>query len=225
MKKDHREKSRKIWLVGDSPPKDADRLRYPLDSHHFAVHCIWTSVLNEINARLFKHSLRLSDNYPHIRNAVTDSSHWKKLDYRGKLQDYFRKCKSGQDYEYDHLTDFNEHKPTIVITFGAKPFSIFKAISGGKIKKGWTSRELGVEFKEAINKFSLEEINLLPLLHTSLVYKKKYLEGQAYYCKEGIATYEKGNCCYFSYVGRKIARILLEHRDYLKSKSILLSPD
>ena len=237
MKKSHRETSNKIWLVGDSPPKNwADRLRYPLDPHHSAVHCIWTSVLNEINARLFKHSLRLSDNYPHIRNAVTDSSHWDNLDYGGKLQDYLRKCKRGQGY--DHLKDLNEHKPKIVITFGKNPFLFLnylikeissendKPLSLEKPSSETMSKLLGDKFREAIDDFSVDKINLFPLLHTSVSYGR-FLEGQADYCgyQKDKEKYEKGNSCYFSYVGEKIANVLLDHRDYFKSESILLSPD
>ena len=234
MEKFHREESRKIWLVGDSPPKYANRLRYPLDSHHSAVHCIWTSVSSKINHCLFKHSLELSDDYPHIRNAVTDKSHWENGD---KICDYLNKCKLEQEHEYNHIKDLDEHKPKVVITFGYKPFLFFnyliKEISSENDNplsleapnSGTESKLLGDEFKKAINKFSLEEINLLPLLHISVGRGKKFLEGQADYCDYDRKKYEKDNYCYFSHVGEKIAEVLLKHRDYFKSESILRPPD
>jgi hypothetical protein len=199
MKDSYGDKTSRIWLIGDSPPeKWKDLLRYPLDSHHPAVHNIWTPVLAKINECLFDYGLRLNDRALYMRNAVASATDWG-LTYEER------------DAKNSLRPELEEYKPTVVITFGDRAYSMTRYIRTGE--KGYPitenrSHTLGAIFHSAILSFNTESINVLPLLHVS-VSRGRFLEGQSSFCLMDIETYkdnEKHD--YFAYAGYMIASVL-----------------
>jgi hypothetical protein len=199
MKDSYGDKTSKIWLIGDSPPeKWKDLLRYPLDSHHPAVHNIWTPVLAKINEYLFDYGLRLNNNALYIRNAVTNAADWG-LSYEER------------DAKSSLRSELQESKPPVVITFGDRAYSMTRYMLTGDKSYPITenrSHALGAIFHSAIFNFNIEAINVLPLLHVS-VSRGRFLEGQAGFCLTDKQTYkdiEKHD--YFACIGCMIASVL-----------------
>lgn len=201
----------KIWLIADSPPKRwQDNLSHPLDPKHPAVHNIWTPVFDRVNEVLFNDGLRLKRAGLYIINAVTDSDCWNK----------------GKDVALstavqDLKDKIDLYKPSIIITFGSRAYeAVFQTQTGNRQLKDWTSAELGKGFKAAIENFSAEDINILPLLHISVSYGK-FLDGQADYCGICRCKYNRNtDYNYFAYVGERIAEKLAHYKAHFQKHFI-----
>jgi len=200
----------KIWLIGDSPPEaHKEKLRFPLDPRHPAVHNIWTPVLGKINEHLFSQGLRLNEASLYIRNALNDGN-------------------IGSDAAADLLKEkiFGAN-PTILITFGETAYNItYKAVYGvSETLKRPTSRSLGEIFCANIEEFNVNKTNILPLLHVS-VCRRHFLEAQAYFLSKTLDEYMKYECQddYFAYVGEKIVAILNDEYFYKAHNTLLRYP-
>lgn len=71
----------------------------------------------------------------------------------------------------------------------------------------WNIHKLGDEFRNSINSFNVDNINLIPLLHR-IVAGGKFLQSHEYFCK-----YKGAN--YFDYVGKEIAKVIIKNKDNL----------
>ena len=193
-----------IWLIGDSPPEHwKDKLSVPLDSKHPSRHDIWTPVVDGIQERVFRADRRRVDTSRlYLRNAVqnhkckeaTNSKEWSKLEKEIK--------------EFRAL--LKQYNPTLVFTFGSFAFEFANrslSIDEKKAYTYWSTKRLGEQFRRSVDKFSLNQMNVLPLLHVSIA-RGKFLESHEY------LTCEKdGNC--FDYVADKVSHLLLKHKDAL----------
>jgi hypothetical protein len=196
-----------IWLLGDSEPNNwKDKLDDPFDARHPIRHNIWTSIIDVIQDEVYR-SLRkrIDTKYIYIRNAIGDSSI--KPD---------RNHKEWNQYVEDELNIIksliSSSKPIIVFTFGSFSYEFGRRAIGSipYNKYGyWDTYKLGDEFRTRINKFNIENTNLLPLLHRSIA-GGKFLKSHENFCRN------TGSKNYFDYVGKEISEIIIKNKDNLK---------
>lgn len=202
MDREAGDRSSPIWLLGDSnPTKWASKLTSPLDPRHPTRHNIWTPVLEVVQRRLFaagRYCLDTSSLY--IRNALENSINKPKgVNWRNIEADLLE------------LRDLlQRHKPVMLLTFGN--FSYEFARRASKIEPQrqytyWTGIRLGNQFRQSVANFSIDTINLMPLLHASIA-RGHFLQMHSKFCNEEGANY-------FEYVGERIAHLLFANRDAL----------
>lgn len=200
MKREVGERKSRIWLLGDSAPKNWENLLdTPLDPLHPARHNIWTSVLDVLQERLYREArLRLDTSDLYIRNAVAhaeDKPHEKALAWDTKVQNGIA--------EYRQLIDGEQ--PALILAFGQFAFEFARRsleyhLPGFREHEFnyWGARLLGAEFKVRIcNAFASNSTTIIPLLHTSIC-RRYFLESHKYFCG-GLGSN------YFNYVGKELA--------------------
>jgi uracil-DNA glycosylase len=179
-----------IWLIGHSPPKAwADKLDTPLDPRHPARHSIWTSVADPMQDRIYRQrKLRLDTFRLYIRNAMKHP--FTKLNIQADTQTLKEIIK--------------KYKPTIILTFGVAAFSI-SLLASGETPPFFanTTRLLGEQFRNRIENFHDDKVNVIPLLHVSIALK--FLASH----RDFVGTYGNTPPNYFDYVGTKLADLLL----------------
>lgn len=177
-----------IWLIGDSPPeRGADKLDTPLDPRHPARHNIWTSVADPMQDRLYRQrKVRLDTSHLYIRNAMLSLG--EQIQFSGpRLQELLDK-----------------HSPNVVLTFGASAFMIALFASGEVPQKLYkTAKLLGEQFRDRIERYDKQKINIIPLLHVSIA--RRFLSSH----RDFVGTYGSMPPNYFDYVGIKLADLLL----------------
>ena len=190
IKRETGEKSYPIWLLVN--PK-----------HPAVRHNIWTPVLAEIQDKLYReiHS-RIDTTNIYIRNAVCESRivpntlNWWGVEVAKEIE-MFREI-------------VLEHKPKILISFGAFPFEFMRRafeIKPDKGPKSWSASNLGDEFGRAIENFDIYTANRLPLLRRVIESGKFVEDNNNFGRKDGEN--------YFHYVGTKIAEKIIENKDSL----------
>lgn len=207
MKRDCGSSKSKIWLIGDSEPKNVDGLEFPFDLKHPTVYNIAISIFDKVQDILFNEGLRLDWNSLYIINAVEQREDWDNKDTIIKEKRSFNEL----------LTDNN---PTLIFTFGANSFRFaYEAIhqtnyleainlkEANKYSAGITCKILGREFKKNCSNFNENEINVIPLLHAT-VCRGKYLSAQANFSNE----VDKNAKNYFSATASAIADIMVKHK-------------
>lgn len=196
------DKDSAIWLLGDSSPLGwGEFLSEPLDSRHPARHNIWTPVLERIQELAFSEDRRRLDGTRlYVRNAVhnpEDRPRPNALEWDPKLID--------QTSEFGKL--LKTHAPQLVFTFGAFAFEFARRgfnVEPGRRFSHWTTARLGAAFRQGIEDFNPETVNILPLLHVSIA------RGHFLKSHENFTEDRNGN--YFDFVGKEIGALLLEHK-------------
>jgi hypothetical protein len=196
----------KVWLVGDSNPENWDKdLRYPFDPRHPVRHNILTPILEVVQENVFRaDKSRIDTGQFYIRNAVEDASD--KPDPLDIGKNWYGKQLGEKLKEFrESLADKN---PILLMSFGAFAFEFCRRALGQNPERNygyWDTKKLGIEFKQRIEKFDPDRINLLPLLHVSIA-RGKFLTSHKNFCgKEG------GN--YFEFVGQHLAAIFLKYKN------------
>lgn len=218
MDAEDRSSNFRIWLIGDSPPKNwHDRLKVPLDSRHPARHNIWTPVLDMLQQTVFRDGLRLDSERLYVRNAVDspdlidpERAQWNWDDLAPAL------TKLGELLA--------ENRPRLVLSFGAFACEmVCRARRKGLAVHGddravncWTTKELGATFRQAVHQYDPAGVNHLPLLHVSIA-RRHFLSAHKHFCP---ASDEK-EPNYFEYVGSELGELLLK---YMKDEPIWLRP-
>ena len=205
MKKDSGDKNSHIWLLGDSNPRNWDTvLETPFDPRHPARHSIWTPVLEAVQDRVFRAGrIRVDSTSFYTRNAI-EAPKTKPLP---------------QAIEWDGQTEretrefrktVRQFSPKILLSFGAFAFEFARrALNQGPRRNYgyWSTRRLGEEFRERIDEFDVNQVNLLPLLHVSIA-RGRFMQSHEHFCGQRGANY-------FEFVGDHLAQVLLAHRDGL----------
>lgn len=205
MEREFGSKKFSIWLIGDSNPKGwANVLNYPLDPRHPARHNIWTPILDGIQEQVFLAAHRRVDTSQiYVRNAVehaSDKPAARAIEWQPKPLKETR--------NFAKLLTL--YTPKLVFTFGAFAFEFARRSLEKNSKRrfqDWTTKRLGQEFRQRVEGFDPEKINLFPLLHASIA-RGKFLQSHDYF-----TDVKGGN--YFDYVARKISLLLLEHQQAL----------
>lgn len=191
-----------IWLVGDSNPKQwQDSLFGPFDPRHPVRHNIWTSILDEIQDRVFRTGrLRVDSSQLYVRNAVDDQ-----LLKPDKNKIEWEPSVEAQVNTFGEI--LHRYSPMLVLCFGAFSFEFTRRALGQEPKtkyRKWGARSQGREFNERISRFDHSAINAFPLLHRS-VSGGKFIQSHEYFV--GAV-----NANYFRFAGEQIADILLHHQ-------------
>ena len=197
-------KSSPIWLIGDSPPKNwKDELSEPFDSRHPARHNIWTPVVDGIQELVYRQEKRRVDTSRlYVRNAVHN--------WESKVGPYDKNWSQLKEATEELGGLLGKHKPKLVFTFGAFAFEFANRSLGKNEKRAyryWTTERLGKQFRLSVAKFPSCEIDVVPLLHTSISRGKYLVSHKHFTCAED------GN--YFDYVADKVSALLLNHKDDL----------
>lgn len=200
MKTEHNSKNFPIWVIGDSPPRNfADRLKYPLDKKHPARHNIWTSVVDEIQENLFKADhRRFLSGQVYIRNAIRD------INLKPKAT--ANTWEQGVNIEIHDLAKLAKNPPPIIVfSMGAFSFEFCRRALGSAPTpfRKWGARHLGEAFRESVDNFDSDGVNLIPLLHVSIS-RGRFLESHEYFCGNEAENY-------FEYVGKKISDLMMSH--------------
>ena len=194
-----------IWLLGDSNPVNwQDSLAHPLDPRHPARHNIWTAVLDPLQDRVFRaRGLRLDSSRLYIRNAVEDPSERPSAtDTAWPPATVLRIA--------DLASRLDKYRPFVVFSFGSFSFEGGRrALSELPHRRPlyWNTRRLGAEFRERVDGFSSDRVNLLPLLHVSIA-RGRFLQSHAAYTEQPDANY-------FAYVANSLAPVLLDTLGHL----------
>ena len=191
-----------IWLIGDSSPARWEtHLVDPLDPRHPARHNIWTPVLEEIQSRLYASTRkRLQTDGLYVRNAVHHGSQkpaHNAVQWPTDLQEETR--------EMARL--LNSHAPKLVLSFGAFAYEFARRSRDDgphHAVRHWSTARLGQEFRQRSRAFHPGNVNLVPLLHTSIA-RRHFLTSHRHF-----TNMEGGN--YFVYVGHELADCLVRHR-------------
>lgn len=190
MKRELGERTYPIWLLIN--PK------YPAVRHD-----IWRPILDEIQDRIFRELYtRIDASNIYIRSAVNDGGIVPNtLNWWGK--------EVAKEIEY-YREIVNEHKPKMLISFGAFPFEFARRVFEVKPEKGpkaWSSSILKDEFENAMENFDINQTNRIPLLRR-VIPTDKFIENHNFLSRTDRETY-------FQHVGSKIAEKIIENKEHL----------
>jgi len=182
------ERSDPIWLLVN--PK-----------HPAVRYYIWTPVLAVIQDKVFRdiHKRIDTDNI-FIRNVVRES---------GLVANTLNWWGAEVEAEIESFRELVlEHKPKMIVTFGAFPYEFMRRVYELQPLKGpkyWSTARLKEEFEQSMVNFDMNKTNRVPLLRR-VVESGKFIEGHNYFCEELVENY-------FYYVGTKIAEKIIENKD------------
>ncbi|MDP4127210.1 MAG: hypothetical protein Q8912_09730 [Bacillota bacterium] len=187
IKRESGERSFPIWLLFN--PK------HPIVSDY-----IWTPVLTVIQDMVYRElHTRIDTTNIYFRNVVSDSA---------IVPNMARWWDAQVDTEIKLFKELVvEHKPTILITFGAFPYEFVRRVYEIEPKKGpksWGNSKLTEEFGKSIANFDINNTNRIPLLRR-MASTREYKEEQNQNYFEN----------YIHYVGTKIAEKIIENKDNL----------
>ncbi|AET67380.1 hypothetical protein Desor_1741 [Desulfosporosinus orientis DSM 765] len=189
MKRELGDRNYPIWLLIN--PK------YPAVRHD-----IWRPILDEIQDRVFRElHTRIDVSNMYIRSAVGEGGivpntlNWWGKEVAREI-DYYREI-------------VNEHKPKILISFGAFPFEFARRVFEIKPEKGpkaWSTAILKEEFDKSMENFNINQTNRIPLLRR-VVATDRLIEN-----KDILIPTDREN--YFQYVGSTLAEKIIENKDH-----------
>jgi len=182
------ERSYPIWLLVN--PK-----------HPAVRYYIWEPILDEIQDKVFrKIHERIDTKHIYVRNVVREI---------GMVANTLNWWGAEVDLEIEQFRELIlEHKPKIIITFGAFPYEFIRRVYDIKPKKApkyWGTSMLKEVFEDSIENFDMNQTNRIPLLRR-VVESGKFIEGPNNFCSEDVENY-------FYYVGSKIAEKIIENKD------------
>lgn len=201
MEKEIGVKSFKVWILGDSNPKNwAPNLYFPFDSRHPIRHNIITSVFDVIQEYVYlADKLRVDTKKIYIRNAIQDSS------LKPKSYDFKWSHNVNQEIS-SFQNDLFKHSPKFLLTFGAFSFEFARRCLEASTKNYgyWTTKKLGEEFFKRTTDFNIEKINIIPMLHRSIA-GGKFLISHDSFCNKQSANY-------FEVTGNVIGAIFFKNK-------------
>ncbi len=205
MDRESGNKNSSIWLIGDSSPQNwSESLDKPLDSRHPARHNIWTPILDGVQKEVFVGDRRrVDDSNLYVRNAIHNPTHkppGSSVEWGSTL--------SAETESFGKL--LGKYEPMLVFTFGAFAFEFARRSlkrEPGRSFGYWTTRRLGEKFRQSVEEFNPEGLNVFPLLHVTIA-RGKFLKSH-----ENFTESTDGN--YFDLVAGEIGKLLLGNKDKL----------
>jgi hypothetical protein len=170
--------------------------------HPGVRHSIWRPVLDEIQDKVYRGiQTRIDTTNIYIRSALSDC---------GIVPNTLNWWEREVAAEIELLKEIvGEHKPKILISFGAFPFEFVRRVFEIKPQKGpkfWANSMLVDEFENSMENFDINKINRVPILRRVIVGKN---------CLEHNNLSQNDIERYFQYVGTKIAQKIIENKDSL----------
>ena len=196
----------KIWLIGDSEPKNcADKIDVPFDLRHPTVHNIFTPILEQIQDEVFDINRRIQRDKLYVRNAVKCKADWENEDKVNAEISTFKELAK-------------EYSPIIIFTFGTRAFEFVRRSFNEKEEKGfnsWSTKQIGAEFANQCENFDITKSNILPLLHASIC-RGKFIEAHNNFCKgvENTSNITVNENNYFILTGKMISVHLKNKKEY-----------
>ena len=196
------------YLEGENIKRELGKRTYPIwlliNPKYPAVrYDIWRPILDEIQDRVFRElQTRIDTSNIYIRNAVSDGGivpntlNWWGKEVAKEIEFY---------REFVH-----EHKPKMLISFGAFPYEFARRVYEVKPEKGpkaWSSLILRNEFEKSMENFDINQTNMIPLLRR-VIATDKIIENQNF-------LYQSDSETYFQHIGAKIAEKIIENKDKL----------
>ena len=196
------------YLEGENIKRELGKRTYPIwlliNPKYPAVrYDIWRPILDEIQDRVFRElQTRIDTSNIYIRNAVSDGGivpntlNWWGKEVAKEIEFY---------REFVH-----EHKPKMLISFGAFPYEFARRVYEVKPEKGpkaWSSLILRNEFEKSMENFDINQTNMIPLLRR-VIATDKFVENQNF-------MYQSDSETYFQHIGAKIAEKIIENKDKL----------
>lgn len=204
MKHEYGDPKSPIWLIGDSPPKNEktrEKLYYPFDPRHPAIHNIWTPIENKIQENLFLEGKRFNSKKMYIRNAISKPEY--KDEARSKVWE-----SHNLEYELKTLNKLiDENSVRVIFTFGAFAYEFTRRACNVSPKFAynyWSTKKLSIAFKESLKSFDKDDPVIIPLLHVSIA-RGNFDKSHEYFCRS------TGYRNYFDYTGLEISKILVKH--------------
>jgi len=191
MKTELGERAYPIWLLIN--PK------YPAVRHD-----IWRPILDEIQDRVYRElQTRIDTSNIYIRSAVSD------IEIVPNTLNWWGKDVAKEIVFYREIVQ--EHKPKMLISFGAFPFEFARRvleINPIKGPKAWSSSVLRDEFEKSMENFDINQTNMIPFLRR-VIATDKFIETRNFLSRTDRETY-------FQHVGAKIAEKIIENKDTLE---------
>lgn len=197
----------KYTPVVDNLKRETGDRNYPIwllvnPKHPSVRHYIWTPILAEIQDKVYRDlRTRIDTTNIFIRYAVSNS---------GLVPNTLNWWGSEVAAEIETFRNMVvEHKPKILISFGAFPYEFVRRVYEIEPEKGpkfWGTSNLGDEFIKAIENFDVDKTNMIPLLRR-VIESGKFIEDNDNTSKENDIEN------YFQYVGNRIAEKIIEHKD------------
>jgi hypothetical protein len=189
-----------IWLLGHSlPAKWVDELKEPLDPRFPTRHSIWTPIWDYMQERVWSCGGRgrIDRSKLFVSNVAEKQKHGENADINWKSEAFQHRLKN-------YRSSLNQHRPPVLITFGADAYRFAAAglCAKGKPPRKLRAVELGERFCEAVGDWKTDGTNVFPLLHVWAALRWDQA-GKAYCGDAG------GN--YFEFVGYKLADLFLTH--------------
>ncbi|TGE36257.1 hypothetical protein E4K67_20130 [Desulfosporosinus fructosivorans] len=187
--------------------RESGKRSYPIwllvNPKHPAVrYYIWTPVVEVIQDKVYREI--------HKRIDTTDIFIWNVVRESGMVPNTLNWWGAEVEAEIVMFRELIlEHKPKILITFGAFPHEFVRRALEIKPQKGpkyWGTSILKEEFEIAIQNFDINQTNNIPLLRR-VVESGKFIEGNNNCFSQELVEH------YFSYVGTKIAEKIIENKD------------
>lgn len=187
MKRELGERTYPIWLLIN--PK------YPSVRND-----IWRPILDEIQERVFRElQTRIDTSNIFIRSVVGDC---------GIVPNTLNWWGNEVYAEIKLLGEILlEHKPKMMISFGAFPYEFVRRVFEIKPEKGpkaWSSSILRDEFETSMENFDINQTNRIPLLRR-VIATDKFIETRNYLSQTDRETY-------FQHVGARIAEKIIENK-------------
>ncbi len=188
--------------IDERVQRDSGEMTYPIwllvnPKYPSAYHDIWRPILEEIQDRVYREMyIRIDTSNIYIRKTVIDS------ELVPNTLNWWGKEVAKEINVFREMV--HEHKPKILITFGAFPFEFVRRVFNIKPEKGpkaWSTSILRDEFEKSIENFDINKTNRIPLL-------RRVVSSDKLMTRAGRETY-------VNYVGAMIADRIIENRDSL----------
>lgn len=196
------------YLEGENMKRELGDRTYPIwllinPKYPGVRHDIWRPVLDEIQDRVFREfQTRIDTSNIFMRSAVGDGGIVPNtLNWWGN--------EVAKEIEY-YRAIIHEHKPKMLISFGAFPFEFARRVYEVKPEKGpkaWSTALLKDEFEKSVENFDINKTNRIPLLRR-VIATDKFVENRNFLSRTDRETY-------FQHVGTKIAEKIIENKEVL----------
>jgi len=201
----------KYSSLTDSIPKESGDKSHPIwllvnPNYLTLFQVIWAPILDEIQDKIYRSlHTRIETENIYIKSTVSDIG----------IVPRTSNCRTAEATQEIIMLKKSvlEHRPKLLITFGAIAYELVKRVFEVKSQEGskyWSSTNLSDEFERSIADFNIDQTNRIPIpLPRQIMKISGFIEDRNY------SSWEE-NETYFRNVGTKIADRIIENKDSFK---------